>query len=239
MNSDNPTPEFDSTSAKSNIQTEPESTQLPDLQLADSEPKLGKSLTTWIVSIIALVTVSDQLTKHWALESLSEIPGRSISVFGDFLRWTLVYNEGGAMGTNLGGSTLYGVIGVVILVALGYYLWQYRYVAKVALPLALIAGGAIGNLIDRFQLGKVVDWIDVDFFNIAIMGFRLERWWTFNIADSAISVALVYMLWQSLRPEQRGIHATKKLSAIDERTAKDEVTGQGSANDDSPEDQNG
>ncbi len=103
------------------------------------------------------------------------------------------------MGTNLGGSTLYTIIGIAILLALGYYLWQYRYSAKVAIPLALISGGAIGNLIDRFVHGKVVDWIDVNFFDISLFNFHLERWWTFNIADSAISVALVYMLWQSLR----------------------------------------
>jgi len=181
-------------------------TQNPGSHSPESTGKSGppRPLTLWIAAIIAFVALADQLTKNWALATLSDIPGRSISVIGDFLRWTLVYNEGGAMGTNLGGSMLYTVVGIAILLALGYYLWQYRYAARVAIPLALIAGGAIGNLIDRFVHGKVVDWIDVNFFDISLFSFHLERWWTFNIADSAISVALVYMLWQSLRPEKPG-----------------------------------
>jgi len=183
-----------------------------------------RSLSVWIVVIIACVALADQVTKNWALSSLSDVPGKSVSIIGDFLRWTLVYNEGGAMGTNLGGSMLYTVIGIAILLALGYYLWQYRFSAKVAAPLALIAGGAIGNLIDRFVHGKVVDWIDVNFFDVSIFNFHLERWWTFNIADSAISVALVYMLWQSLRSpkgEQKIVDTEKDgVSDINERSPR-------------------
>ncbi len=205
MNSDQPTPEPEPTPTNATIDTPDsiisEPSDSADMTSSPTSPS-GKTWTTWIFSIIALVTISDQLTKRWALDALSDIPGRSISVFGDFLRWTLVYNEGGAMGTNLGSSSLYTVIGIVILVALGYYLWQYRHVGKLAIPLSLIAGGAIGNLIDRFNHGKVVDWIDVNFFDISLFDFHLERWWTFNIADSAISVALVFMLWVSLRPER-------------------------------------
>ncbi len=202
MNSDQPTPELEPTTSNPAPIT-------PDSVIAESSDSVaaasgaeGKSLTMWIFSIISFVTIADQLTKRWALDALSDVPGRSISVFGDFLRWTLVFNEGGAMGTNLGSSSLYTVIGIVILIVLGFYLWQYRHIAKLAIPLSLIAGGAIGNLIDRFDHGKVVDWIDVNFFDISVMDFHLERWWTFNIADSAISVALVFMLWVSLRPER-------------------------------------
>jgi signal peptidase II len=202
MNNDNPAPESESASSSAGL-TDATNSYSP-----------GKPLTPWIIAIIALVALSDQLTKRWALEELSEIPGRTVSVIGDFLRWTLVYNEGGAMGTNLGSSTLYTVIGIGILIALVYYLWQYRFEGRIAIPLALIAGGAIGNLIDRFEHGKVVDWIDVNFFDISLLGFRLERWWTFNIADSAISVALVFMLWVSFRPGRQGSKArTEPTSA--------------------------
>ncbi len=212
MNSDNPTSDFDST-VNADSASDP---------LKIEEPTESRQpLTKWLVGIIAFVIFFDQLTKHLALEALGDIPGGSISVIGDFLRWTLVYNEGGAMGTNLGGSALYGVIGIGILLALGYYLWHNRHESKIALPLALIAGGAIGNLIDRFQMGKVVDFIDVDFFNIAIMGFRLERWWTFNIADSAISVALVYMLWYSLRPQPKPTDKSEGLSETSENIGED------------------
>lgn len=199
MNNDKPSAQTDAP-ASLTTQSAVKSENAPDM-------RRQRPFTRRIVVIIALVVIADQLTKSWALSALSDIPGRSVSVFGDFLRWSLVYNEGGAMGTNLGGSTLYTVIGIAILLALVYYLWQYRYSAKVAVPLALIAGGAVGNLIDRFVHGKVVDWIDVNFFDISLFSFHLERWWTFNIADSAISVALVYMLWQSLRPEKAGANS--------------------------------
>ncbi|MBN4056787.1 signal peptidase II [bacterium AH-315-J21] len=212
MNSDNPTSDFDSTD-----NTDSSSAPLKKEEQAESR----QPLTKWLMGIITSVIFFDQLTKHLALEALGDIPGKSISVIGDFLRWTLVYNEGGAMGTNLGGSALYGVIGVVILLVLGYYLWHNRHESKIALPLALIAGGAIGNLIDRFQMGKVVDFIDVDFFNVAIMGFRLERWWTFNIADSAISVALVYMLWYSFRSQPKPTNESEAIPKTGANVSED------------------
>jgi signal peptidase II len=75
--------------------------------------------------------------------------------------------------------------------------------------LAGIAGGALGNLIDRLRLGRVVDFIDVDFFDIDLLG--ITRWWTFNVADIAISGAIVLLLLitlfqrrhDSLEPEVR------------------------------------
>ncbi len=54
--------------------------------------------------------------------------------------------------------------------------------------------GAIGNVIDRIRLGKVIDFLDVDFFDITIGSFQIERWWTFNIADAAISCSLMFLI---------------------------------------------
>jgi signal peptidase II len=107
---------------------------------------------------------------------------------------TLVYNEGGALGTNFGSSTYYLVSSVLILVIVLYYLVINRQAATVALPLAFIAGGAIGNIIDRIRLGMVTDFVDVDFFDIDLFGYHLDRWWTFNVADAAISCSIVFLL---------------------------------------------
>lgn len=63
-----------------------------------------------------------------------------------------------------------------------------------AVPLSFIAGGAVGNIIDRIRFGYVIDFIDIDFFNINLFGYRLDRWWTFNIADSVISCSLVFLI---------------------------------------------
>ena len=55
----------------------------------------------------------------------------------------------------------------------------------------MLLGGAIGNLIDRLRFGHVVDWVD--------MGLGDLRWYTFNVADAAISVAIVLLLWSASR----------------------------------------
>lgn len=154
------------------------------------------STLVWAVVIIVLIIAADQATKYWAVEALSGQP--STSVIGEFFKLTLVYNEGGAMGTSFGSSTWYLVIALIIIPILFYYLYIYRHIASFSIPLAFICGGAIGNLIDRIRIGRVVDFLDVDFFDINLLGFQLDRWWTFNIADSAISCALVFLLIRML-----------------------------------------
>lgn len=98
------------------------------------------------------------------------------------------------MGTNFGSSTYYLVSGSLILIFLLWYIYTNRQNTLFSWPLSFIAGGAIGNLIDRIQSGQVVDFIDVDFFDIDIFGFQLQRWWTFNIADAAISCSIVFLI---------------------------------------------
>lgn len=108
---------------------------------------------------------------------------------------TLVYNQGGAMGTNLGSSTYYLIASSLILLFVLYYIYRHSNQRGLSLTLAFIAGGAIGNLIDRFRLGEVIDFLDVDFFDINFLGYHLQRWYAFNIADAAISCAIVWLLF--------------------------------------------
>ena len=117
-----------------------------------------------------------------------------MEVIGQFFMLTLVYNEGGAMGTNFGSSTYYLISSIFILLFVFYYIYANRHNASFAYPMAFIAGGAIGNIIDRIRLGQVIDFLDVDFFDIRIGDFILERWWTFNIADAAITCSIVYLI---------------------------------------------
>jgi len=109
--------------------------------------------------------------------------------------FSLVFNEGGAMGTKLGPSIYYLIMALIVLPFVLYYIYRNRYTRALSLPLSFIAGGAIGNLIDRIRFGQVVDFIDVDFFDISLGFFELDRWWTFNVADSAISCAIVFLLF--------------------------------------------
>ncbi len=143
----------------------------------------------------------DQVTKIWAVSSLAGQP--SIRVLGDFLMFTLVYNEGGAMGTRLGPSVSYLVMAFIVLPFLLYYIYRNRNDLMHSLPLSFIAGGAVGNLIDRIRLGMVIDFVDADFFNINFLGFRMDRFWVFNVADAAISCAIVFLLIVMLWSERR------------------------------------
>ncbi|MEA3296675.1 MAG: signal peptidase II, partial [candidate division Zixibacteria bacterium] len=104
------------------------------------------------------------------------------------------YNRGGALGTQFGSSGYYLASSILILLLVLYYLYISRHNKLISWPLAFITGGAIGNIIDRIRFGRVVDFLDVDFFDIDILGYQLSRWWTFNIADAAITCAIVFII---------------------------------------------
>jgi signal peptidase II len=139
--------------------------------------------------LIAIVIIFlDQVTKLLIINHLAE--GGSVSVIGDLLYFRFIYNQGGALGTMLGPSWVYTILTIIALILIIRYFFisqSEKILTKVAL--ALILGGAIGNLIDRLRIGKVVDFIDVDFPDIPFL--HIYRWFTFNIADAGITIGLV------------------------------------------------
>jgi len=145
-------------------------------------------------AVITLLAVAvDQISKTAVARSFS--PGEWTPVLGDFFRLTLVLNPGGVFGTRLGSSNFYTFISVL---AIGVTLWFF-FKSKTdgvifRTGLSLILGGAIGNLIDRFRFGEVVDFLDFDFFNINLPGFYLDRWPVFNLADSFVLVGMVLIV---------------------------------------------
>ncbi len=147
-----------------------------------------------LVPLIILFTVValDQVTKIWAVNYLSQVG--SVKVLGEFFMLTLVYNEGGALGSNLGPSLAYLIVSILIFGMVLFYIYSHRDSKSLSFSLSFIAAGALGNIIDRLRIGKVIDWIDFDFIDINIFGYQLNRWWTFNIADAAISCAIVFIL---------------------------------------------
>ncbi len=132
--------------------------------------------------------------------------GQSIPVIGNFLRLTYIENLGMAFGIDVGGRLFLIFFSFVASIGIFYYLFRVRNEAVIVrLPLAMILGGAIGNLIDRIFYGvifgeaplfygKVVDFIDVDFFNINIFGYHMSRWAIFNVADASVTVGITIML---------------------------------------------
>jgi signal peptidase II len=82
----------------------------------------------------------------------------------------------------------------LILAIVIYSIITSRNDKMITCPLAAVAGGAIGNIIDRIRMGRVIDFLDLDFFNISLFGYEIDRWWTFNVADAAITAAVVLLL---------------------------------------------
>lgn len=96
-------------------------------------------------------------------------------------------------GTGGGGGWLLTLLGLGALIAVGLYFWYTPSRDRVLLvALALVVGGAVGNLIDRVSSGAVTDFLDV------YLG--LHHWPSFNVADSAISIGIVLMAIDSFRP---------------------------------------
>ena len=153
----------------------------------------GRSLLPAAAAIVLGVVAVDQYTKHLAVENLLRHVPRP--VVGDAVRFTLTYNPGAAFGMHFGDASRL-VFTVLTLVILGFLVRLYRSLPPseraLRLAIATVMGGALGNLVDRFRspLG-VVDFIDV--------GVGDARFWTFNVADSAVSVGavlLVLLLWR-------------------------------------------
>jgi signal peptidase II len=132
--------------------------------------------------------------------------GQSIPVIGDFLRLTFVENPGMAFGIDIGGRYFLTIFSLAASIGIFYYIYRVRNeVLVVRFTLAMILGGAIGNLIDRsfygvifgeapLFYGKVVDFIDMDFFHIDFLGIHMDRFAVFNVADASVSTGIVLML---------------------------------------------
>lgn len=146
----------------------------------------------WIpfLGLALAVIVVDRLTKAWVMATIE--PGAAIRVVGDQLRLIYSRNDGALFGL-LGSAA--PVMAVVSLGVIGLIVWYHARSGRSLLlsgALGLLLGGAIGNLIDRIQLGYVVDWVD--------MGIGSVRFWTFNVGDSAITCAILVLLFIALKP---------------------------------------
>jgi signal peptidase II len=144
-----------------------------------------------LILVSGIVVLADQVTKQIIMASLAL--HESIVVIGNFFNITHVLNPGGAFGFFATQSDMVRKLVFLVLssvVAL-FILWFYKRVAGthvfLSWGLALIFGGAVGNLIDRFRFGHVVDFLD---FYIGT-----AHWPAFNVADSAISVGMAVLIY--------------------------------------------
>jgi signal peptidase II len=152
--------------------------------------------------ILIAIVASDVITKAVAVKTL-DVPRVPREVIGDFLRFTLVFNPGAAFGLHVGEHSRWVfmalTIGALLILGRLYISSRPGERARV-MSLALVCGGALGNLIDRIRSGAgVIDFLDI--------GIGDARWPTFNVADMAVSVGaflLAIVLWAEDKPSREG-----------------------------------
>lgn len=153
------------------------------------------------VLIVALDQISKSIVTHHFL------PGQSEPVLGNFFRLTYILNPGGVFGSQLGGSLFYLIVSILaIAFTLIFFIRTEASQPLVRFGLAVILGGALGNIIDRIRLGKVIDFLDFNIPDInfpslnlglfKLPGFYLDRWPIFNLADAAITVGAILIFMQ-------------------------------------------
>lgn len=145
------------------------------------------------------VLVADQWSKWWVERTLPL--HQPMEIIPGFLNFTHVQNTGVAFGMfaangSSSGTLVLTALGLVALVVVGVYFWRTSIDDRLMLTsLALILGGAVGNLMDRIAAGSVTDFID------AYVG--TYHWHTFNVADSAITIGICLMAVEILLSGRR------------------------------------
>ncbi len=131
----------------------------------------------------------DQLTKAIVRSTMDLYD--SIPILGNFFKLTYVENPGIAFGINFhGGPIIFTILASIATVFVAWYLWKSKDTTFInQLGLSLILGGALGNLLDRYMFGRVVD-----FFHFS---FGQYSYPVFNIADSCVTVGMVFFIYAS------------------------------------------
>lgn len=142
------------------------------------------------LGLAVLVVVADQLAKAWLVSFLA--PGERRSVIGDVLRLVFSQNSGALFGLFKSQAVLFGIVSIGVIGLIVWYHASSGRDLRLSVALGLLLGGAVGNMIDRLRLGYVVDFVDLGVGNV--------RWYTFNLADTAISGAILLLILLALRP---------------------------------------
>jgi signal peptidase II len=156
-----------------------------------------RSLGVWL-AFSALLVALDQITKLVIQHAL--VPGQSIDVLPPVLTLVLAYNPGAAFSFLASGSGwqryFFLIIALIASALILYMIVKHRADRFLCFALALVLGGAVGNLIDRAVTGAVVDFVLVRWPG----GPRLfDPWPAFNLADSCITIGAALLIWDSIR----------------------------------------
>ena len=160
-----------------------------------NQKRFGRLAWLWLS---VLVFVLDQVSKVYFEGSLSLY--QQIVVIPDYFSWTLAYNTGAAFSflADAGGWQRWFFAAIALVVSVVLVVWLKRlksYETRLAIALALVLGGALGNVFDRVAYGHVVDFILVHWQN---------RWYfpAFNLADCAISLGAAMLALDMFKPQK-------------------------------------
>jgi signal peptidase II len=145
------------------------------------------------VGLAVAVLVADQLTKSWLVSSLA--PGERTEVVGTYVRLIHTQNTGALFGLFRDQAILFAFVSIGVVAMIIWFHGNAGRNTLLSVALGLLLGGALGNMTDRFRYGYVVDFVD--------LGIGDLRWYTFNVADAAISCAILLLLLSTFLPERR------------------------------------
>ena len=170
--------------------------------------KTGLFFKRGLAAMIILMAV-DQLSKWWVLE-IFDLPGKGSVQLLPFFSLTMVWNTGISMGLALGDWLgRWGIVAMNFAISIWLFIWLRKSArAFEATALVLILSGALGNQIDRFVHGAVVDFIHLYAYNYSF--------YVFNVADSAITIGVIMLLIDGLRD---GNKSPKNASNTDQDKA--------------------
>ncbi|HLQ39933.1 MAG TPA: signal peptidase II [Tetragenococcus sp.] len=147
-------------------------------------------LIIYLLISLAVIAI-DQGVKYWIVANFGI--GEVQKVVNGLLSLTYIKNSGAAWSILEGKIVFFALVTIIAVVVVSYFLVRYyKSSVLLALGLALVLGGAVGNFIDRIRWGYVVDMIQLDFINFPI----------FNIADSALTIGVVLIFSYSLLEER-------------------------------------
>jgi signal peptidase II len=172
--------------------TQPTGPRTPPVVVGAGAGRGRSGVSRWVVfgSIAAIVVLVDQVSK--ALVTASLAPGQSIPVIGDLVRIVFGQNSGALFGLFKDNALMFGVVSIAVIGVIVVYHARSAASPYLTVTLGLLLGGAIGNMLDRLRLGYVVDFVDA--------GLGTTRFYTFNVADSAISLSVLLLLVAAVRP---------------------------------------
>ena len=175
---------------------------------ARSVPVPSKTRARWPIfaGLAVAVLVADQVTKAWLVSFLA--PGQRTDVLGTYIRLVHSQNSGALFGLFRDQAILFAIVSLGVV---GMIIWFHGSAGRntlLSVALGLLLGGALGNMTDRFRYGFVVDFVD--------LGVGDIRWYTFNVADAAISCAILLLLLTAFLPDRmRSKAASGKANGSD------------------------